>query len=138
MHEGEISIPEAWQDKTMQLFVLPQPGGGQASFVITRDGETKAQSLEAYVDGQLLQAKNRLNQFRLIGREVLEVGHTPSVEIDYVWKAPEQVELRQRQAFAEWQNSYLIFTLTTRAADFEKHLVSWSEVLRSFTFRFLE
>ncbi|WP_175936550.1 DcrB-related protein, partial [Burkholderia cepacia] len=37
MHEGSFAMPEAWQDKTMNVFVSAATGTEGVSFVITRE-----------------------------------------------------------------------------------------------------
>ncbi len=138
MQEAEISVPDEWRDKTIQLFVLPNDGGGEATLVVSRDAETKAASLDGYVDGQLTEAGKRLNRFRFISRNAITIGGKPAVEIDYLWTTPERIELHQRQAYAEWPGCFLIFTLTTRTSDFGRHEANWRQTLESVRFRYPE
>lgn len=119
----------------MQLFVLPREGGGEASLTVTRDFETPAESLEKYVDVQLKEASQKLNRFQFLSRRSFTLGGQPAEEIDYLWTLPEQTELRQKQAYAGAPGKILIFTLTTRPQDGERHAANWRQVLESVKLR---
>ncbi len=54
LYEGNIQIPDGWKDQTMNAFMLPESNGkgGKASFVVSRDYDTKSETIEHYADLQ--------------------------------------------------------------------------------------
>jgi Tfp pilus assembly PilM family ATPase len=56
-------------------------------------------------------------------------------QVDYAWVTPERIEIRQRQAYVRYQTSFLIFTLTARADEFESHETAWDNAIASVRLR---
>lgn len=133
IQEGEIDVPEQWKDKTIQMFVLS--GSGDASLVITRDLDTKTETLDKYTDLQLREAEKSLSGFRLVDRRALTLSGRLAIQIEYCWTTPQRLDLCQRQAYAEWSGYFLIVTLTARQSEIGNHDAVWQEILRSLKLR---
>ena len=57
------------------------------------------------------------------------------MEVDFTWKTPERIEIQQRQAYVQWGEVFVIFTLTTKKKDFQQHETVWEEIVRSVQVR---
>jgi hypothetical protein len=138
LNEADILLPDNWKDTTINAFILPssnKAGEAEATFVITRDSETKQDSIEQYADLQLVEAAKKLNKYKLLGRRQTTIGNRPAIQVDYTWVTPERIEIKQRQAYLSYQTSILIFTLTVRASDFEPYQTAWENAIASVKLR---
>jgi hypothetical protein len=136
MNEADMAIPEGSSDHTVNAFLFPRAGGeGDASFVVTRDSETKSDTVEHYADQQLVDAAKRLGGYTLIERRAGRLGSQGSIQVDCTWVGPGEVLLRQRQAYVQLKSGFLIFTLTARANDFDRHEAAWRETIASVRLR---
>lgn len=137
LYEGFINIPKAWKDQTLNAFSIPNQGkaGAKASFVVSRDSETKSETLEHYADLQLVEAAKKLPRYKLIRRNAAEVDGRPAMQADYTWFTPERIEIRQRQMFVAEADYFLIMTLTAQAKDFQSYEAMWKETLNSVSWQ---
>lgn len=137
LYEGSIEIPEGWKDQTMNAFILPESNGkgGKASFVVSRDYNTKSETIEHYADLQLVEAAKKLPKYKLIRRSNTQISQQAAMQVDYTWATPERVEIRQRQAFLKYTDYFLIMTLTVTANDFGKYEATWQETLKTVVIR---
>lgn len=137
LYEGSIGIPDGWKDQTMNAFALPEPNGkgAKASLVVSRDYETKSDTVEHYADLQLVEAAKKLPKYKLIRRNETQVGGQPAMQVDYTWATPERVEIRQRQAFTKYRDYFLMMTLTAPADDFGKYETVWQETIKTISIR---
>jgi hypothetical protein len=138
LNEADISLPDYWKDTTINAFILPsskKPGEAEATFVITRDGEAKSDNVEHYADTQLVEAGKKLNRYKFIERQATRISDQPAIQVDYTWVTPDRIEIRQRQAYVMYQTSFLIFTLTARANEFETYETAWENAITSVRLR---
>lgn len=138
LNEAEISLPDYWKDTTINAFILPSPaktGEAEATFVITRDNESKSDRVEHYADSQLVEAAKKLNRYKFIERLPIRISNQPAVQVDYTWVTPDRIEVQQRQAYVKYGSSFLIFTLTVRASDFKVHETAWENAIASVKLR---
>ena len=133
LYEGNIEIPDGWKDQTMNAFILPESNGkgGKASFVVSRDYNTKSETIEHYADLQLVEAAKKLPKYKLIRRNEIQVGGQAAMQVDYTWATPERVEIRQRQAFLKYKDYFLIMTLTVPSNDFGKYEATWQDTIKT-------
>ena len=135
MHEGDVSIPAAWQDQSMQMFrISGPPSSNDASFIVTRDYNAGSLEPTAYAQAQQATLKQRFVDFRLVTQTENVVSGTRAAVLDYLWTA-NGITLRQRQAHVPASECMVILTMTARQADFEQHESAWLEVLQSLRLR---
>lgn len=117
----------------MNAFMLPETSGkgAQASIVISRDYETKSDTVEHYADLQLVEAAKKLPKYKLVRRSEIQVSGRSAIQADYSWATPERVEVRQRQAILQCKDYFLTLTLTTPAKDFSRYEGTWSETIKN-------
>ena len=136
LHEADIQVPDDWQDGTINTFSLEGAGGkSAANFVVTRDPKTKVADVQAYADQQLVTAAKHLKGYELTERRLTQVSGQQAVEVDFTWKTPERIEIQQRQAYLQWGELFVIFTLTAKKADFRQHEGVWEEIVQSVQVR---
>jgi hypothetical protein len=133
-NEGEISIPEAWEDQSIQMFRLPEgPDTKEASVVITRDYATPVENPLEYASAQKDLFTKQFPGFKFLGQTETTIGDRTAVLVDYQWQA-NGMPLRQKQAYMKAQDCMIALTLSSRSEDFQKYEPAWSHVISSFKF----
>jgi len=132
IHEGGVVIPEGWCDQTMNVFRLAEAGGGKdAALLITRDRDTPLTEVAEYAEAQQEAFKHQFPGYRALSRQDAELDGLPAIVLDYKWRS-QNVTLRQRQAMVRLDEAMLIFTLSARASEFDRHVAAWDSLLASF------
>jgi hypothetical protein len=138
INEGSLLLPDHWRDTTINVFSMPSSKNSReasATFLITRDDETKVDSLNHYADLQLVEAARKLSKYKLIQRRETRINHRPAIEIDFSWRTPERAEIIQRQAYLQQGSGFLIFTFTVQTGKPIDLEGNWNEILASIQLR---
>lgn len=135
-NEIDCHLPKDWQDNTINMFSLPAASNGNAaSLVITRDLAPQSLDISKYSDFQLVEAAKRLPNYRLIARNPIQVAGQQTLELSYLWSAPDKTEVRQHQCCIFIEQMALIFTVSVRIGEFEQYEPSWRAFLESVSLR---
>src|SRR5215475_5459432 len=138
LNEADILLPDYWKDTTINAFVLPsstKAGEAEATFVITRDQESKSERVDHYADAQLVEAAKKLNRYKYIDRQSIRISNQPAVPVEYTWVTRDRIEVKQRQAYVMYRRSFRIFTLTVRTSEFQVHETTWENASASVRLR---
>lgn len=73
IHEGSITLPDGFEDRTTNLFVPADPAN-QPNLSVARDWLKDGETLAPYVDRQLALLKSRLQGHKLIARQAERLG----------------------------------------------------------------
>lgn len=136
MQEADVLLPKGWSDRSINTFVMPSgSNGGAISIVVTRDYDSLAAELIAFVDQQLVLAAQKLPGYQYLSRAAASLDGERAVQADYSWRSPDGKTIRQRQIVAKLATSFLIVTLTALEADFAVANDYWLPFLQSFHLR---
>ena len=136
LNEAELMLPDDWRDNTVNAFVVPSGSqGAGASFVVTRDANASTDEVYAYADQQLVEAAKKLSGYHLLNRHPIHVDGQPTVQSNFTWRTPENMEVQQRQLIVRQDELFLIFTLTARVGDFHLYENAWRDVIGSIRLR---
>lgn len=124
--EGLLTVPEDWDDKTVNVFMKALPSGENASIVVTRD--TLSEPLEQYVGRTLRGLSQTLPRFSLLARHERAVGPLTGHELVLRWTREGSV-IHQQQVYVEYFGRVLTFTLTAPLAGAEEAKRVFGEVL---------
>lgn len=135
LHEGSVSLPPGFEDRTANLFVPADPQN-QPNLSIARDWFAQGETLASYVDRQLGVLKARMPGHKLVNRTAERLGvHEPALageRIEAQYKNGAQT-VRQRQAAFDLGNGrVLVFTAATPRAFDEPFELLWRTWLDSF------
>ncbi len=131
IHEADLLIPSHWTDHSLNVFKIPPGAGSQgASLVISRDAQKGEQNLEKYIETQLEQCAENLNEFALRKREKFTHGGRDAGWVEYTW-VMDRRELLLRQVYYDLGSQALICTLTTTVQDLPHHDATWRKVMSS-------
>lgn len=130
INEGNLQIPIAWQDQTLNIFRIPPNGSAkEASLLISRDASQGDASFDDFINGQIKQCEQQLSEFKLLQKQICAEPFSYAW-VDYTWNAQEKTVML-RQIFFESKPANLIVTLTTTPEDAPTHEAAWREVVRS-------
>jgi hypothetical protein len=124
--EGLLTIPEGWEDKTVNVFLKELPSGENANIVITRDALTEP--LDQYVARTLRGLSQTLPRFSLLARRERAVGPLTGHELVLRWTR-EGAPIHQQQVYVEYFGKILTFTLTAPLASADEGRRAFDEVL---------
>lgn len=135
MHEGSVSLPPGFEDRSANLFV-PRDPRSQPNLSVARDWLGADETLPAYVERQLAMLGARLPGHRLVARCDERLGqHAPPLvgeRIDAQYRSGAQ-PVRQRQAvFEVGAGRLLVFSASTPGAFDEAFDALWRAWLDSF------
>ncbi|MCS4492701.1 DUF1795 domain-containing protein [Pantoea sp. B623] len=132
--EGVVSLPDGYQDRTVNVFT--GPSAGTPAFNISRDTMDTGETLPAYVDRQLALMQKHLSGWNQSGRRTVMLGEDllQGEQVNASYRR-EGKSVWQQQAVFNTRDSYiLVFTMSSleELKDGDNHL--FSELLRSFRF----
>ncbi|MEQ4454252.1 DUF1795 domain-containing protein [Kosakonia sacchari] len=130
--EGLVTLPEGYQDRTVNAFVAP--AAGAPSFNITRDVLKPDETLAAYIDRQIALMEKHLKGWKQIERIAVMLGENllqgERVHASYL---REGKRISQQQAvFITGDAHILVFTMSSAVnlTDADNRL--FEDLLRSF------
>jgi hypothetical protein len=124
--EGLLTVPDDWDDKTVNVFMKELPSGENASIVVTRDRLTEP--LDQYVARTLRGLSQTLPRFTLLSRHERAVGPLTGHELVLRWTR-EGSPIHQQQVYVEYFSKILTFTLTAPQESAQEAAKAFSEVL---------
>lgn len=127
-------LPEAFKDKTVNIFSLTDEGPSDLGVVVARDNLGKGEDLDAYVARQMQAVAQRLPVYRLLKREDIKIDGQPAMQMDCTWQGPEG-KMFQRQVIlrAKPAGVMLVISATTRGDRFEAR---WEAMFNEFLANF--
>ncbi|HBI6864643.1 TPA: DUF1795 domain-containing protein [Enterobacter cloacae] len=132
INEGLISLPDGYQDRTVNVFALP--AGDAPAFNISRDALNPGEALAAYIDRQLALMAKHLKGWKQGERRAATLGDSLSqgeiVDASYLRDAK---RIWQQQAvFNTGGDNVLVFTMTCARALSDADGALLGDLLRSF------
>lgn len=134
INEGTFDLPDAWVDRTMQIFAADDSESPEWNIVISRDKVGDGETVAAYVERQLAEMPKALPRFRLVSNEETTLDGLPAREIVSTWVG-DTGTLRQQQVATVKNGRSLVFTFTVLERLFLRHQNVLTEFLKSFATR---
>jgi len=135
LQEGDITLPEGFQDRTVNMFVLGSVLPAPLSITVSRDTLLPAETLQAYVDRQVKLMASKLRGYTALGRKAVFLStEAPmeGVQIDAYYMGEGRPYYQRQAAFLIEPTRALVFS-TTSAADFSpEQTQGWADLLASF------
>ena len=129
-----FDVPDHWTDQSITAFRLPAPpGGGDASFVVTRDDGKGVSDFDRYLAKQLDQCRRGLPEFKLIRSDRVAVQDKPAQLVEFSW-AKDMTVMQLRQVFVDCGFFATICTLTASPRDLDYFDGPWRSLMASMTF----
>ena len=134
-HDLSMCVPDAWVDKSMQVWSAPPQSGKKVlpNVVLVRERLKPGQDFNAYVNDQLKTLMDQGENLELETREGGEFLGRPSVLLEFSWESNEKW-LRQQQLYVAKEDGEVINIVFTAAKkEFGKHKPVFEQILASFT-----
>ncbi|AOK57430.1 DUF1795 domain-containing protein [Burkholderia stagnalis] len=113
IHEGSITLPAGFEDRTTNVFVPADPAN-QPNLSVARDWLKDGETLAPYVDRQLALLKSRLQGHKLIARQAERLGPDDRAlageRIDASYRNGARLVYQRQAAFIVAPGRVLIFT----------------------------
>lgn len=132
--EGQITFPEGYQDRTVNVFA--PPAADAPAFNISRDALNPGEALAAYIDRQLDLMEKHIKGWKQGERSAATLGDNLSLgEIVHASYLRDGKRIWQQQAvFNVDSDNILVFTMTCSRAPGDVDSALFGDLLRSFRF----
>ena len=132
--EGQITFPEGYQDRTVNVFA--PPAADAPAFNISRDALSPGEALAAYIDRQIALMAKHIKAWKQGERSAATLGDNLSQgEIVHASYLRDGKRIWQQQAvFNTNSDKVLVFTMTCTRAPGDADSALFGELLRSFRF----
>ena len=137
INEGVFQIPDGWEDKSITALSFPKGAPiPSASVTVTRELLTDPHvTLPSYVETQLMKLAKTCAAFHLTERKDWELNGDPTQVLDFTWKTPDGVHVRQLMVVLFWNGQSLVFTYTSTIDKFAEFQPLFENIIGSFNAR---
>ncbi|WP_285424801.1 DUF1795 domain-containing protein [Pseudomonas sp. efr-133-TYG-103a] len=135
LQEGSIALPQGFQDRTVNMFVLGASIPAPLSITISRDNLLPSETLKAYVDRQVKMLASKLRGYTLLGKKAVAlsaVAPIDGVQIDAYYMNEGRPFYQRQAAFLIEPGRALIFSTTAQADFSAQQNQDWDGLLASF------
>lgn len=136
LQEGGISLPEGFDDRTVNMFVLGASVPAPLSITISRDTLLPDEALQAYVDRQIKMLTSKLRGYTRMGNKAVTLSASapiPGIQIDAYYMNQGRPLYQRQAAFLISPGRALIFSTTAQADFSPQQNEDWANLLASFT-----
>ncbi|HDS1746232.1 MULTISPECIES: DcrB-related protein [Pseudomonas] len=136
LQEGGISLPDGFDDRTVNMFVLGASVPAPLSITISRDTLLPDEALQAYVDRQIKMLTSKLRGYTRMGNKAVALSTTapiPGIQIDAYYMNQGRPLYQRQAAFLISPGRALIFSTTAQADFSPQQNEDWANLLASFT-----
>lgn len=129
-----FQIPDGWEDKSITALSFPKGAPvPSASVTVTRELLSDPHvTLPGYVDAQLTKLAKTCSAFHLTQRKDWQWQGDPAQILDFTWKTPDGVHVRQQMVVIFWNGQSLVFTFTSTIDKFAEHQPLFDGIVSSF------
>lgn len=135
LHEGALTLPEGFQDRSVNMFIqggtLPAP----FSLTVSRDTTLPGEALADYVDRQVSLIAAKLRKYKLAATQPAQLGaQSPiaGVQIDAHYQSDGQAVYQRQAAFIIATDRTLVFSGTSQVPFDDRLNGLWLDILASF------
>ncbi|WP_079228072.1 DcrB-related protein [Pseudomonas putida] len=135
LQEGGIVLPEGFQDRTVNMFVLGASVPAPLSITVSRDNLLPGEALKAYVERQVKMLSSKLRSYSLMGTKAVTLSSTAPIEglqIDAYYMNEGRPFYQRQAAFLLTPERALIFSTTAQADFSPQQNQDWQNLLASF------
>jgi hypothetical protein len=135
LQEGSIALPQGFQDRTVNMFVLGASIPAPLSITVSRDHLLPSELLKAYVDRQVKMLASKLRGYTLLGKKAVAlstVAPIDGVQIDAYYMNEGRPFYQRQAAFLIEPGRALIFSTTAQADFSTQQNEDWENLLSSF------
>jgi hypothetical protein len=133
MDEAMIDLPAGWEDRSMNVFLLPLPDGTAENVVVTREA-FEGGDLDTYVQAAIKALSQQFPRFQMLGHRPRALASLAGYEVKMRW-VREGVPVYQQQLYLVYYDRLLTITATTPAKQAQACEKRFDELLAAMKFR---
>ncbi|WP_117149774.1 DcrB-related protein [Pseudomonas coronafaciens] len=141
LHEGSITLPEGFQDRTVNMFVLGSTLPAPLSITVSRDTLLSTELLKTYVDRQVKMLSSKLRGYTLLNRKAVSLSTVAPIEgiqIDAYYMTEGRPYYQRQAAFLIEAERAIVFSTTSQTDFSVEQTQGWDDLLASFQARLHE
>ncbi|EKT4468194.1 DUF1795 domain-containing protein [Pseudomonas putida] len=135
LQEGSIALPEGFQDRTVNMFILGSNIPAPLNITVSRDNFLPAEDLDAYIDRQVKLIASKLRGYTVLARNPAQLSSSQplrGVQIEGYYLNDGRPVYQRQAAFEIAPGRILVFSTTSQKDFSGKQNESWLALLNSF------
>ncbi|MEB3902706.1 DUF1795 domain-containing protein [Pseudomonas juntendi] len=135
LQEGSITLPEGFQDRTVNMFILGSNIPAPLNITISRDNVLPSEDLDAYIDRQVKLIASKLRGYTVLARKPAQLSSSQplmGVQIEGYYLNDGRPVYQRQAAFEIAPGRILVFSTTSQKDFSGKQNESWLALLSSF------
>jgi hypothetical protein len=135
LQEGSIVLPEGFQDRTVNMFVLGNSIPAPLNVTVSRDNMLPAEDLKSYIDRQVKLIASKLRGYTLLGKKVATLSTQQplaGIQVDAYYLNDGRPAYQRQAAFEIEPGRILVFSTTSQTDFGPTQNENWLQLLSSF------
>lgn len=137
LQEGSITLPEGFQDRTVNMFILGNSIPAPLNVTVSRDNLLPGENLKDYIDRQVKLIAAKLRGYTVLGKKPAQLSSAQPVsgiQVDAYYLKDGRPVYQRQAAFeiASGRGRILVFSTTSQADFSGKQNENWLGLLNSF------
>jgi len=135
LQEGSINLPEGFQDRTVNMFILGDSIPAPLNITVSRDNLLPAEDLKAYIARQIKLIAAKLRGYTLLDKKAAHLSASAllaGIQVDAYYLNDGRPVYQRQAAFEIAPGRILVFSTTSQADFSGKQNESWLQLLNSF------
>jgi len=135
LQEGSINLPEGFQDRTVNMFILGNSIPAPLNITVSRDNLLPGEDLKAYIERQVKLIAGQLRGYTVLGKTPAQLSSSQplaGVQVDGYYLKDGRPIYQRQAAFEVSPGRILVFSTTSQADFSGKQNDNWFELLNSF------
>ncbi|HGA2315996.1 TPA: DcrB-related protein [Pseudomonas putida] len=138
LQEGSITLPEGFQDRTVNMFILGDSIPAPLNITVSRDNLLVGEDLKAYIERQVKLIASKLRGYTVLGKKPAQLSTSQplaGIQVDGYYLKDGRPVYQRQAAFEVSPGRILVFSTTSQADFGGKQNESWQALLSSFEAR---
>ncbi|TDV58952.1 DcrB-related protein [Pseudomonas sp. LP_7_YM] len=135
LQEGSFTLPDGFQDRTVNMFVFGNTVPGPLSLTLSRDTHLPGEDITAYLKRQLKLLASKLRGYTVLEQKVASLSTSqpiPGLQIEAYYLNEKKPIYQRQAAFIIAPGRVLVFACTSQTDFTAQQDQNWTDVLASF------
>lgn len=133
--EGSFTLPEGFQDRTVNMFVFGTTTPAPLSITLSRDTHLPGEDLAGYLKRQLKLLASKLRGYTVLEQKTVELSAShpvPGVQIEAYYMSDKRPIHQRQAAFIIAPGRVLVFACTSQGDFTADQNRNWTDLLASY------
>lgn len=138
LQEGMIVLPEGFQDRTVNMFILGNSIPAPLNVTVSRDNMLPVEDLKAYIERQVKLIASKLRGYTVLGKKPAALSTErpfAGIQVDAYYLTDGRPVYERQAAFEIEPGRILVFSTTSQADFGAEQNENWLQLLASFRSR---